>query len=437
MSFWIGVGVLVLGLIVSIGLHELGHLIPAKRFGVYVPQYFIGFGPTLWSKRVGDTEYGVKALPLGGYVRLVGMFPPKEATKDPTPASRDSWFSSIAQEARVASQSEIKPGMEHRAFYALSVPKKIVVMAGGPIVNLLLAIVLFAIVISGFGTMNLTNKLGNISECVTEVGEECTPSDPIAPAVAAGLQPGDRVISWGGETVNTWEDISGAIRAGGGAPAAVVIERDGEHLTLTVTPVITPRPVINDEGQVVTDDDGELVLADGPFVGVGPAYEMVPQPLSAVPPVIGEVLGGTAKIVMSLPSRLVSIGKAVFTDEERDPSIIGLIGVGRFAGEIASIPAAEYGLQARTADMLSLLASLNIALFVFNMIPLLPLDGGHIAGALYEGGRRRLAGLFGKRDPGFADTAKLMPLTYVVFIGLIGMSVLLAVADIVKPVTLG
>lgn len=422
-------------MIVSIGLHELGHLLPAKRFGVYVPQYFIGFGPTLWSTTRGDTEYGVKLLPLGGYVRLVGMFPPKSETARPH-SSEGSWFASVADGAREFSQSEIPEGSQHRAFYSLSTPKKLAVMFGGPVVNLILAVVLFAVVLSGFGAMTAMNKLGNVSECVTQENAECTATDPVAPAAEAGFQPGDRVLWWGDEQVRTWEDISSAILAGGTATTDVVVERGGEERTLTVTPMITQRPVVTG-GEVEVDAEGEPVFTDTAFVGIGPAYEMVPQPLTAVPGVVSEVLGGTFQIVLSLPARLVAIGNAVFTDAERDPSIVGLVGVGRFAGEIASIPAEEYGLKARTADMLMLIASLNIALFVFNMIPLLPLDGGHIAGALYEGGRRRVASLFGRKDPGFADTARLMPLTYVVFVVLIGMSVLLAIADIVKPVTLG
>src|SRR5699024_6403045 len=150
-----------------------------------------------------------------------------------------------------------------------------------------------------------------------------------------------------------------------------------------------------------------------------------------------QVLSGTVEVVLTLPERLVGITQALFGDAERDPGVMGLIGVGRFAGEIASVELSDYGAAERTADMLSLIASLNMALFVFNMIPLLPLDGGHIAGALYEGGRRRVAKLLQRRDPGPVDTAKLMPLTYVVFLVLAGMSLMLAFADIVNPVTLG
>lgn len=435
MSFWIGVGILVLGLLVSIGLHELGHLLPAKRFGVYVPQYFIGFGPTLWSTRRGETEYGLKLLPLGGYVRLVGMFPPREETRTRARA-KGSWFSRVTEDARAYSQSEVPEGEQHRAFYRLSTPKKLAVMFGGPVTNLILAVVLFAIVLSGFGIAMPTNKLGTISQCVSSGVEECTAADPAAPSVIAGFQEEDRVLAWGGMPVHTWDELSESIQAGGVAPTEVLVERGGQELTLTVTPVLTERPLV-EGGQVVLDSGGAPVLTEVPYVGVGPAVETVRLPLSAVPGEVNEVLVGTAGIVASLPSRLVSIANSVFTDSQRDPNIIGIVGVGRFAGEIASIPAEQLGLKQRAAGMLSLLASLNIALFVFNMIPLLPLDGGHIAGALYEGARRRISALKGERRRLFADTARLMPLTYVVFTMLLGMSVLLVIADIVKPVTLG
>lgn len=435
MSFWIGVGLLVLGLIVSIGLHELGHLLPAKRFRVYVPQYFIGFGPTLWSTKRGETEYGVKLLPLGGFVRLAGMFPPKEETASSAKPT-GTWFSNVAEDARSYSQREIPQGSSHRPFYTLSTPQKLAVMFGGPVVNLILAVVLFGIVVTGFGTATLSNQLGTIAECVEGQEGECAAGDPPSPAHAAGFEPGDRVLSWGGEEVNSWDDITAIIEDGGTSPTPVVIERGGSRLTLTVTPEIHDRPVVVD-GEPVVDDAGEIVMQKAPYVGIGPAIELLPQPLTEVPHVVGEVLGGTVSIVLSLPQRLVGIAEAVFTDAERDPSIVGIVGVGRFAGEIASVPSDAYGAKERTADMLSLLGSLNMALFVFNMIPLLPLDGGHIAGALFEGARRRLATWRGKTDPGFADTARLMPLTYVVFLFLIGMSLLLAFADIVKPVTLG
>ncbi|MBZ2195954.1 M50 family metallopeptidase [Occultella gossypii] len=453
MDFWLGVLFVAVGLIISIALHEIGHLVPAKLFGVKVSQYFVGFGRTLWSTKRGETEYGIKMLPLGGYVRMVGMFPParEEVGEDTDGRPAEArlrrrglrgLMDSMAEDARSASAQEIgeelADGQRHRVFYQLSTPKKLAVMFGGPVVNLIISTVLFAIILTAFGTATASNRISSVSECVVPVTEqrECAAGDAESPAAMAGFEAGDRIVSWNGEPVTEWADISTSITDGGTEAATVVVDRGGEEVTLTVTPVLEDRPVVED-GAVVTDADGEPVLAPVPFVGISAAYELVPQPLSAVPAFVGSVFTGTVDVVISLPQRLVAIAQAVFGTEERDPGVVGLIGVGRFAGEIASIDSADYGAAERTADLLSLVASLNMALFVFNMIPLLPLDGGHIAGALFEGARRRLAQAFGRPDPGHADTAKLMPLTYLVIIVLGGMSLLLAFADIVKPVTLG
>ena len=438
MEFWFGVGVMVVGIIVSIALHEIGHLVPAKLFKVKVTDYFVGFGKTLWSTRRGETEYGIKMLPLGGFVRMTGMFPPGRGTGAPTRTGIRGWADRAAQDARSFSAEEVAEGEEHRAFYSLSVPKKLGVMFGGPVMNLIIATVLFAIVLTTFGQLTPTNRLGAVTECVLPAGEnrECTEADPAGPADAAGLQVDDVVVSWGGQPVSTWQDLSTAVAEGGTGPTDVVVERDGEQITLSVSPTLAPRPVVDDGGQVVLDDGGTPQITEVPFVGVSPTGELVRQPVTEVPGVVWEVFSGTVRVVVTLPQRLVSITQSLLGHQERDPGVMGVIGVGRFAGEIASVELTDYGARERTADMLSLLASLNMALFVFNMIPLLPLDGGHVAGALFEGIRRRLAALFGRSDPGPADTAKLMPLTYVVVIVLIGMSVLLAVADIIDPITL-
>jgi len=142
--FILGVAIFVLALAVSVGLHELGHMIPAKLFGVKVTQYFVGFGRTLWSTKRGETEYGVKALPLGGYVKLVGMLPP-EPGADPHELRQTNtgMFTQLISDARSAELEHIAPGDEDRLFYRLPSWKKIVVMAGGPTVNLAIAFFLF------------------------------------------------------------------------------------------------------------------------------------------------------------------------------------------------------------------------------------------------------------------------------------------------------
>ena len=430
MSFVIGVLVLVVGLIASIALHEIGHLLPAKRFGVKVSQYFVGFGPTLWSRRRGETEYGVKAVPLGGYVRMVGMYPPAHAG---TPARRRAdGRATLVEEAREFSLAEVEPGQESRTFYALSVPKKLVVMLGGPLMNLLIAVVLIAVMLVGFGMPALTSTLGNVQPCLEE---ECEPGAAPAPGTSAGLRAGDTVVSWNGVGTETWDDVRAAIADAGTAPVPVVVERDGEELSLTVTAARAERPVVVD-GEVRLDDDGTPVTAPTPFVGIGPQAELVRQPISVVPGYAWDAIVATGHVVLTLPQRLVDIAQAAFGQEEREPGVVGLVGVGRFAGEIASIEGESYGAVERTADMLGLLASLNLALFMFNLIPLLPLDGGHIAGALWEGLRRQVARLRGRPDPGPVDVARALPLTYVVVVLMVGMSLLLAYADIVRPVSI-
>ncbi|MGO1173495.1 MAG: M50 family metallopeptidase [Actinomycetaceae bacterium] len=426
MSFLVGVLVLAVGLVLSIGLHELGHLIPAKRFGVYVPRYFVGFGPTLWSTRRGETEYGLKAIPLGGFVSLAGMFAPARPGRR---THRRDGRPTLAQEAREISAEEVPAGQEHRAFHHLSVGRKIVVMMGGPLVNLVLSVLLLAIVVCGVGISAPTTTLDSVQECLATSQESPSPvpgdDDCVAgPAAVAGLRPGDEIVSWAGTEVEDWAEVQETIAGNGTGAADVVVRRDGQQVALTVTPEIVERPV-----------EGGGTEAQ-PYVGIGPAFAQERLSPIEVPGLAWDQLAGTAEIIVRLPVALVDIGRATLGLQERDPGVVGLVGVGRFAGEIASVEAPEYTPVQRTADLLSLLGALNMTLFVFNLVPLLPLDGGHVAGALWEGLRRSVARLRGRPDPGPADTARLLPLTYVVVGFMLLMTVLLIVTDIVVPVSL-
>ena len=165
----LGVLFVVLGVGLSIGLHEIGHLVPAKKFGVKVTQYMVGFGPTLWSTRRGETEYGLKAIPLGGYIRMIGMFPPRPGDAEGTiRVSSTGRFTQLADEARQLSLEEIKPGDEDRVFYKLSVPKKVVVMMGGPVMNLVIAVVLLTGLVTLYGQQEVKDGaiVASVSECV-------------------------------------------------------------------------------------------------------------------------------------------------------------------------------------------------------------------------------------------------------------------------------
>ncbi|MFE5673243.1 M50 family metallopeptidase [Agromyces sp. NPDC056523] len=436
LAFVIGVAIIVVGLAVSIGLHEIGHLVPAKLFGVKVTQYMIGFGPTIWSKRKGETEYGVKAIPLGGYIAMIGMFPP--AKGEAATAGSTSFFRGLVQDARDSSAESITPGDEDRAFYRLPVWKRIVVMFGGPFMNLVLAIVLLGVLLIGFGISQASTTIGSVSECAlpaTSERQACESGDPAAPGAEAGLQPGDTILVVAGEPIDSWNESTAIIRDHPGEAIDMVVLRDGEEVALEVTPLLSERYVIDEQGQVVTDASGDPVTVQAGFVGIGPATETVRQPVTAVLPMVGENVQAVAGIILNLPQRIIDVAEAAFGPEERDPNgPISVVGVGRVAGEIASLD--EVPLASKAAGLVGILASLNIALFVFNLIPLLPLDGGHIAGALWEAIRRGWAKLRRRPDPGPVDLAKLMPLTFAVVVVLGGMSALLIYADIVKPVSL-
>ncbi|MCG2799968.1 MAG: site-2 protease family protein [Cellulomonas sp.] len=439
MAYVVGVLVALVVVLASIALHEVGHMVPAKRFGVRVSQYMVGFGPTLWSRTRGETEYGLKAIPLGGYVRLVGMYPTKDAVGAAEPRG---WAGQLAADARDASAEEIHPGEDGRAFYRLSTPKKLIVMFGGPVMNLVIAFVLMAIALVGIGVEGQTLTVGEVKQCVLPSSASsdtaCTADDATSPAAAAGLLAGDTIESWDGQEVTSWTELVTAIRASGTDPVPVVVSRDGSEVELTVTPVLRSQTAVDSSGNAVTDASGDAVVTQSSYVGVVSLTALQRQSLWSVPGVVADTAWQTAKVVLTLPERVWQVAYSTFTGQERDAtSVIGIVGVGRIAGEVASIQGPGIDDSLRIVSLLQMLAALNVSLFVFNMIPLPPLDGGHIAAALWEGAGRQLARVRGRARPRPADTARLMPLSYAMFVVLGGMGLLLVWADIVNPVQLG
>jgi membrane-associated protease RseP (regulator of RpoE activity) len=344
-------------------------------------------------------------------------------------------FTQLISDARAAEWETIKPEDSDRLFYKMTWWKKVVVMAGGPTVNLLIAFFIFWGLFATYGQHTIEPDPGQpvidtVSECVipyADEGRDCTSTDPASPAAEAGLLPGDVITSFNGTPVANWDDLRTMIRGNDDGQAVIGYERDGQALTGTTNTTVEARP----------DSSTDLTLRQVGFLGVTPTTYLNVEtggPIYTLDQ-MGTMTVETVKALATLPVKVWGVAEAIVGAEERKPdSPVSIVGGGRLAGETVSHE--EFPVQDKVVFLLMIIAGFNFFIGMFNFIPLLPLDGGHIAGALWEALRRAWAQLWGRPDPGYVDVAKLLPIAYVVAASLLVMGVVLIVGDLVVPLHL-
>ncbi|MGN9765726.1 M50 family metallopeptidase [Micromonospora sp. SD12] len=413
MAYLLGVVLFALAILVSVSLHEAGHMLTAKAFGMKVTRYFVGFGPTLWSFKRGETEYGVKGIPLGGFCKIVGMTPQDD---------------------------DVDPADEPRAMWRYPVWKRTIVMSAGSITHFALAVIALWIIAISAGLPNpefpsteaeirKEPAVIALSKCVVPENtlRECTTADPASPAAQAQLRDGDRITAINGTPINDYGQLLTTLRSlKPGDTAQIAYVRDGQPATASTVLAQTQRPPLDDpKGQVapVAALGVGLVPSTPTRVTYGPVGAV-----GATADFTGDMAVNTYEAMKRIPQKVPALWAAI-TGEERDiDTPISVVGASRLGGEAVENDA--------WLLFFMLFVSLNFFIGVFNLLPLLPLDGGHIAIAWFERARSWLYARIGRADPGRVDYLKLMPLTYaVILIG--GVFTLLTItADVVNPITL-
>ena len=421
----LGILVLIIGLAISIGLHEFGHLIPAKLFGVKVPHWAVGFGPKLFAKKIGETEYSIRAIPLGGFITMIGMYPPA----NPNKPDEKRKFGGVIAQSREAHSEHMQPGDEARTLYSKPAWQRIIIMLGGPTVNLFLGILLITVALSGIGTWTQGTRVEAVIECQEQMintEDSCTADSIRTPAVLAGLQNGDVILSVDGVAVNTAAPVLEALTAKPLVSHEVVVDRRGTQKTLNILAVEASLPTVD-------PSTGETISQVRPYVGVRMEFTRVQLGLGDSLAYGWSATEQTFGFIAQFPQQVYSALYATVTGQDRSiDSAISVVGIGQVAGQVASSDGD--GLD-KTFSTLMLLGSLNLALFAFNMIPLPPLDGGHVAGGVYEYLKRGAYRLFGKKDPGPVDTALMAPVAQVMFLALLAAGLLMILADIFNPIS--
>jgi len=390
----LGVLAFVVALLFSVMLHEFGHYIFAKKFGMKVTEFFLGFGYKIWSFTRGETEFGVKAIPAGGYCRIIGM----------------------------STHEELTPEEEQRAFIKSSTPRRLVVLGAGSVSHFLFGFLLIFAIFFGIGVQAEMPVIDQVLPCVSTstTNNSCAAGAPESPAKIAGLQPGDRIISINGVAVKDWATDVEKIRNSAGKVVTLVVRRKGSDISLQVT----PQP---------TKVNGTTYGMIGIMSKVGLQREPLGTSLKDTWNLGSNFFTTSIKSLVTLPGKIPALFRQTFLGQKRDASgLVGVVGVAQASAATASDSSLSFGDKLET--FLLIIASLNIFIGIFNLFPLLPLDGGHMAIAIADGYRRMRAKRAGLAEPAPIDLEKLMPITVVVFIFLAGLSLMLLAADIFNPV---
>ena len=397
MMFVIGIVLFALAILVSVALHECGHMWVALATGMKVRRYFVGFGPTLWSTRRGETEYGVKAVPAGGFCDIAGM----------------------------TAVEELQPDERDRAMFKQKTWKRTAVLLAGPGMNFLIGLVLIYGIAVAWGLPNLhpdTRAVVGETACVApeitkgELGK-CTGAGP---AALAGIKSGDVITKVGATDVDSFTDLVAAVQKLNG-PTPFVVERNGTKFTAMVDVTRTQRFTKGDQPSAV-GAIGISAAQSGPT-----GY----NPVSAVPATFvftGDLSVELGKALAKIPTKVGALVHSI-SGGERDPDTpISVVGASIIGGDTV-----DHGLW---VAFWFFLAQLNFVLGAINLVPLLPFDGGHVAIAVFEKLRNMIRAARGVLPAAPVNYLKLMPATYVVLVVVVGYMLLTVTADLVNPIRL-
>ncbi len=390
----LGVLAFVVALLLSVMIHEFGHFFFAKKFGMKVTEFFLGFGYKIWSITRGETEFGVKAIPAGGYCRIVGMSTHEELSEEDAP----------------------------RAFIKSSTSRRLIVLGAGSVSHFIIGFFLIFLIFFGIGTSTSQPIINQVLPCIntSTTSNLCAKSAPASPALSAGLKSGDHILSVNGKKVTNWSKDVLVIRSSANKPLTLVIDRSGETLSIVATPASV---TIN----------GKQYGMLGIISKIGLQREVIGTSLHDTWSLGSNFFTTSIKSLVTLPGKVPALFRQTFLGAKRDANgLVGVVGVAQASAATASDQALSFGDKLET--FLLIIASLNIFVGIFNLLPLLPLDGGHMAVAVVDGVRRARARRAGRAQPAPIDLEKLMPLTIVVFAFLVALSLMLLAADIFNPV---